>query len=275
MPAAQLFRTGRYDRWPAARTGRRSGAQPVLPSCQRRVPPAAGHPGDRGDLHRQPGGDLGRLQHYPPGHAAGLHAAPVDPPHQRNRGGPDLHSGGQLGADGRGDHPRADLPDLVEPRGSLWHRGDRRGDDRYAADGRAVRRGVEMEMVHRTPGGGLLPDRRRRLFRGQSGQGPRRRLVPAGGRSRGIHATHDLGARAQTDARPDERDRAADRDFRQEREEFGNPRAGHCDLHGQPDRRRAERIAAQYQAQQGAARTRGDPHRADCRQSLCRQRQAV
>ena len=37
-------------------------------------------------------------------------------PHQRKRGRPDLHPGGQLGADDHGHPAGADLPQLVEPR---------------------------------------------------------------------------------------------------------------------------------------------------------------
>ena len=94
--------------------------------------PAAGPAGDRGDDHRQPGGDFGRFLGHPAGDPAGLHAAPEDHPHQRERRRPDLHPGDQLGADDHGHHPRPDLPQLVQPRRRLWHRGDRRDDDRHA-----------------------------------------------------------------------------------------------------------------------------------------------
>ena len=40
--------------------------------------------------------------------------------------GPNLHPGGQLGADGDGPHPGADVPHLVEPRRRLRHRRHRR-----------------------------------------------------------------------------------------------------------------------------------------------------
>ena len=41
------------------------------------------HPRDRGDDHRQPGGDFRRLLGHPAGDPAGLHPAPQDHPHQR------------------------------------------------------------------------------------------------------------------------------------------------------------------------------------------------
>ncbi len=195
VPAAQLFRPGRDGHEPPARTGARGDPEPVLLPRQRAIPPAAGAAGHRRDLYRQPGGDFGCLLDHPSGDAAWIYPSPVDPPHQRDRGRPDLHPGRQLGADGGGHHPGADLPELVQPRRRLWHRGDRRGDHRYAADGRIVRRRVEVEMVVRGAGGGAVPDRRWCLFRRQPHQGGRWRLVPAGGGAVRLHPAHDLGAR--------------------------------------------------------------------------------
>ena len=55
----------------------------------------------------------------------------------------------QLGADDHGHPARPDLPQLVEPRRRLWHRGDRRDADRQRADlGRAAA-DVELEPVRR------------------------------------------------------------------------------------------------------------------------------
>ena len=57
----------------------------------------------------------------------------------------------QLGADDHGHPARADLPQLVEPRGRLRHRGDRRDADRQRADlGRAAA-DVELEPLSSSP----------------------------------------------------------------------------------------------------------------------------
>ena len=83
----------------------------LLPRAREHAP-AARHPRHLRHDHRQPGGDLGRLLGDPAGDAARLHPAPPDPAHQRGGDGPDLHPGGQLGADGDGDPARPLLPEL-------------------------------------------------------------------------------------------------------------------------------------------------------------------
>ena len=122
----------------------------------------------------------------------------------------------QLGADDHGHPAGADLPQLVEPRRGLWHRGDRRDADRHRADrGRAASAcGTGTAIAGRRPARALL-HRRRRLSRGEPAQDPRRRLVPAAGRRDRLHLAHHLGEGPPADDRPDERGEPADGDLHQ------------------------------------------------------------
>ena len=102
----------------------------------------------------------------------------------------------QLGADGHGDPARAHLPQLLEPRGRLWHRGDRGDADRQRADlGRAAA-DVELEPVRRCRAARALLHRRLLLSVGEPAQDPRRRLVPAARRRDRLHASSPPGRRA-------------------------------------------------------------------------------
>ena len=148
VPAAQLLRARGDDPRNGRCFGRRGDPEPVLLPRAGSHATAAGAARHGRDLHRQPGGDLGRVLDHPPGDPARLRAAAVDPPHQRRARRADLHPGGQLGADDRGDHAGAVLPQLVEPRLGLWRRGDRRGDDRHTADGRAAGTVAAADAAH-------------------------------------------------------------------------------------------------------------------------------
>ena len=61
------------------------GQGPVLLPRSGHAAAAAGAARDRGDDHRQPGGDFGRLLGHPAGDPARLRPAPQDHPHQRKR----------------------------------------------------------------------------------------------------------------------------------------------------------------------------------------------
>ena len=171
-------------------------ANPVLLPRARKPAPAARHPRHLRHDHRQPGGDLGRLLGDPAGDAPRLHPAPQDPAHQRGRGRPDLHPGGELGADGHGHPARPVLPEFEQPRRRLRHRRHRRDVHRHLPAHRRPVRAVEVEALDRGADPGRLLPRRHRLFRGQPHQGARRRLVPAAGRPVRLHPAHHLGARA-------------------------------------------------------------------------------
>ena len=85
-------------------------AESLLPDGAGLGAAAAGRHRHRGDDHRQPGGDFGRLLGHPPGGPARLPAAPEDRAHQRESGRADLHPGGQLGPAGDGHPAGAGLP---------------------------------------------------------------------------------------------------------------------------------------------------------------------
>ncbi len=76
------------------------------------------------------------------------------------RARPDLHPGRQLGADGDGHPAGAVVPDLVEPRRGLWHRGHRRDARSTPACSPCVLfAAVELEPLPLVAAGdrGLLP----------------------------------------------------------------------------------------------------------------------
>ena len=213
--AAQLHGAGRHAPVLAGRPGDDGGQGPVLLPCVRRDAAAAGPDGDRGDDHRQPGGDQRRLLGHPAGDPARLRAAPSHHPHQRERGRANLHPDGQLGADGDGPDPGADVPHLVEPRRRLRHRRHRRDAHRYRADCGRLHDDVEMEPdPRRRLAGALLPGRSW-LLQLQPDEDPRGRLVPAAGRRDRLHLPHDLGEGPPVDDQPDERSEPADGDFHQ------------------------------------------------------------
>ena len=195
--------------------GAGQGQGSVLLSGSRHAAAAAGAARDRGDDHRQPGGDLGRLFGDPAGDPARLRAAPPDHPHQRKRGRADLHPDRQLGADDHGHHAGADLPQLVQPRRGLWHRRRRRDDHRQRADlGRAAPN-VELEPLRRCRPAAALLHRRLRLSLSQPPQDPGWRLVPAAGRRDRLHLPHHLGEGPPADDQPHERGEPADGDLHQ------------------------------------------------------------
>ena len=154
-----------------------------------------------------------------------------------------------------GDPARAQLPDLVQPRRGLWHRGDRRDADRRRADrGRAVQP-VEVEPVRS----------RARCSRSSSPStcsisAPTCSRFPIGGWfplligaiAFTLLTTWARGRRADDPA--DERGKPADRGVHQVRRAQRDARRRHRGVHDQLDQRRAARAAPQPQAQQGAPR---------------------
>ena len=76
----------------------RRGGEPLLPAGAGLGAAAHGGAGHRRHRDRLAGGDLGGVLHDPAGGAAGLLAAPGDPPHLGRGGRPDLHPARQLGA---------------------------------------------------------------------------------------------------------------------------------------------------------------------------------
>ena len=74
-----------------------SAREPVLPARSRLGAAAAGRARDGRDGHRQPGGDHRRLLADPAGDPARPPAAPRDPPHLGDREGPDLHAARSTG----------------------------------------------------------------------------------------------------------------------------------------------------------------------------------
>ena len=154
----------------------------------------------RGDDHRQPGGDLGRLLGHPSGGSARIPAAPQDRAHQREGCRADLHPGGQLGPAVHGDRAGSRLPRIRQAGVGLWHRRDRNHADHYHDARRARLPGVALEPH---PGGRNdrhLPARRRNILRVEHHEDPGRRLVPVARRRDHLHGAHYLGQRAPTDA---------------------------------------------------------------------------
>ena len=78
--AAQLYGAGRDAAVADPGRGARDGQESLLLPRARSAAPAAGHPRDAGDDHRQPGGDFGRLLGHPAGDPARLHPAPSGSP---------------------------------------------------------------------------------------------------------------------------------------------------------------------------------------------------
>ena len=83
---------------------------------------AAGGAGDRGDRHREPGGDHRRLFADPPGGAARPAAALRGPLHLGDPCRPDLPAAGQPAAADRRDAAGAVVPHLERAGLGLWHR---------------------------------------------------------------------------------------------------------------------------------------------------------
>ena len=143
----------------------------------------------RGDDHRQPGGDLGRLLGHPAGDPARLPAAPADRAHQREGGRADLHPGGQLGAAGDG-HPAGPRLPATRPTSPSAYGIAVTGT--MLIDDRACSRVLVFQVWkwNRLLGG--ADDRRcsslvdGAYLRVQPHQDPRRRLVPAAGRRRSV-----------------------------------------------------------------------------------------
>ena len=110
----------------------------------------------------------------------------------------------------------ADLPQFVQPRGGLRHRGHRRDADRHGADrGGADRRcgtgtAISSARCWRSSSRSISA-----IFGSNLHQDPRRRLVPAAGRRDRLHLPDDLGEGPAADDRADERGEPADGDLHQ------------------------------------------------------------
>ncbi len=220
VAGAQLLRPGRA----AAR--RPDGDQePVLPARAAVGADPAGDPRDlRGD-HRVAGGHLGRLLAHARRDPDGLLPPPEDPAHVVARDRPDLRAVHQLVAADRGDAARRRLPQLGQPGRRLRDRGHARDADRLRADLLRDAAAVALVAAARARDRRAAHPDRHRVPRLQRAQDPRRRLVPAADRRRGVHAAHDLEARPDRAARPPVRGHDAAR--RVHREHLGEPgRAG-------------------------------------------------
>jgi fumarate reductase subunit D len=159
---------------------------------------------------------------------------------------------------------------VEQSRGGLWDRGHRHDVHHRLHDRRAHLQRLALEQIARRPRHRRLPADRRRLFRVQPHQDPGRRLVPVAGRRHRLHPAHHLGDRPAHIARADARKLDADGGLPQDLHRVGEARSRHRRLHGGGPRWRAPRAAAQYEAQQGAARARDHHHRRDRRRALCR-----
>ena len=164
-----------------------------------RVP--AGDPLDHGRGDRLAGHHLRHLLDDQAGHRAGHAAAHARAAHVGKRDRPDLHSGGQLAAAGRGADRRRRLRFVGQPGRRLRHRRHRHHAVHHRAD--LLRHALPLAFA----AGAVL--RRDRFFHhhghhavlGQYAETAAWRLVPAAARDHTVHRDDDLAARTRTGVR--------------------------------------------------------------------------
>ena len=222
----------------------------------------------------QPGGDNGCLLGHPTGDPARFYPAHVDQAYQPCCRA-DLHSGDQHRADDRSYRVGTGVQALRQPDGGLRHRGDRRDVHRQRPAGGGAVQHVEVEEVVFHSVAGAVFRARRGLSGGQLHQDPRWRLGSAGDGPGDLYLADDVVTRASVDASVDGRRDDPDGGLRQERPFQRRTGCWHGDFHGEQQVGRTLCAAAQYQAQQSAARARRDPYRGDPGRSVCGRNQAL
>ena len=207
----------------------------------------------------------------------GLLAAAHHPAHLGLACRPDLHSARDGSAAGRRAAAGRTVPHLERARFGLRHRGRH-----HHGGGRAARlcrdmETVEMAAVEDRADAAAVHGRRSHLLFRQFPQTVRGRLGAAAVRRDHGAADPDLAARQRNSDRQDPAHRGADRDAAaQPREKAAAQRAGHGGVSHQRSGFRADRAAAQSQAQQGAARAQRDPHHRHRRHAAsCREEDRV
>jgi KUP system potassium uptake protein len=136
----------------------------------------------------------------------------------------------------------------------LWHRRHRRDDDRQRPHRCRAVQPVALEQGGLDRSAGDLLLHRFALLLGEPAESAGRRLVPVADRRHRVHLAHHLGARPQADDRPDERGGAADGGVHQVGLDECHQGAGDSGVHDHLHDGRTARAAAQFEAQQGAAR---------------------
>ena len=188
----------------------------------------------------------------------------------RKRDRPDLHALDQLGVAGCGDRTGARLRIVQQPRGRLWHRGNRHHGHRHGARLRADAQTVALAAVDCRAAAAGIPLHRPVVLQCERDQAVPRRLVPDRGGDRTVHAIGDLEARAAIVDGTAVAGCYPDGTLYPERD--CSPADAGARYGGFPDGGgggRAARAAAQSESQQGAARAHRAAHGQHDRYPAC------